>query len=194
MKGEWCFTTNQLTSEECKYIVESCLKRTLKQAHVGVGTEGRLSDARKSRVCMIHRNDPEFSELLARIMKSAVEANDEWFGFHLSRLTYMQFTEYDAEYKGEFKPHQDVFWLNGDPTYHRKLSIVIQLSDPSSYSGGEFEFSNLSGAYPTSEQKADIKKQGSVLYFPSFVEHCVKPVTKGKRYSLCCWVEGPKWR
>jgi PKHD-type hydroxylase len=192
MKGEWCYRTNQLTSKDCEYIIDSCLKRSLKQAQVGL--EGTISDERKSRICLIHKDDPEFSGLLTTIMNAALEVNDEWFGFHLSRLTCLQFTEYDATYGGEFKPHQDVFWMNNDPKYHRKLSIVIQLSDPSTYSGGNFEFSRLSGPYPTEHMKKEIKQQGTVLFFPSFIEHGVTPVTEGKRYSLCCWIDGPKWR
>ena len=33
----------------------------------------------------------------------------------------------------------DVFWINKDPIYHRKLSCIIQLTDPNEYEGGEFE-------------------------------------------------------
>lgn len=192
MKGEWCYLKNKLTVEECEYVIDRCGERTLQQAQVGV--EGMVSERRKSRTCLIYKDDHEFSCLFARIMNAAVEVNDEWFGFHLSRLNCLQFAEYDAKYNGEFKTHQDVFWMNNDDKYHRKLSIVIQLSDPSIYKGGDFEFSNLGGAYPTEENKKDIKDQGTILFFPSFIEHCVKPVTEGKRYSLCCWIDGPKWR
>ena len=36
--------------------------------------------------------------------------------------------------------------------------------------------------------------KGSVIVFPSFVEHRVKPVTRGKRYSLVIWSLGRSFR
>ena len=40
----------------------------------------------------------------------------------------------------------------------------------------------------------ELRKKGSILIFPSFVEHRVTPVTKGVRKSLVGWYEGPKFR
>ena len=70
----------------------------------------------------------------------------------------------------------------------RKLSVVISLSDPKDYKGGEFQF-----RVPTMENWSKIAtvkemfSRGSVLVFPSFLWHKVKPVTQGKRYSLVAW-------
>ena len=36
-------------------------------------------------------------------------------------------------------------------------------------------------------QAKEILPKGSVIVFPSFVWHRVKPVTKGVRYSLVMW-------
>ena len=36
--------------------------------------------------------------------------------------------------------------------------------------------------------------QGTAIFFPSYMEHAVVPVTKGTRYSLVCWVLGPNFR
>jgi len=33
-----------------------------------------------------------------------------------------------------------------------------------------------------------------VLIFPSWLQHRVRPVTRGIRHSLVSWVEGPRWR
>jgi PKHD-type hydroxylase len=122
--------------------------------------------------------------------KMAIEANDQWFGFHLSKLDYIQLAEYDSSYLGEYKKHHDVFWMNGDPKYHRKLTAVIQLSDPCDYEGGDLVLHNQQ----EKPNEFEIKTQGSVIFFPSFIEHQANPVTKGTRYSLACWFDGPKWR
>ena len=40
----------------------------------------------------------------------------------------------------------------------------------------------------------EIKSQGSLVIFPSFVKHRVKPVTKGTRYSLVIWNLGQPYK
>ena len=91
-------------------------------------------------------------------------------------------------FEGEYKKHHDVFWINNDQ-FHRKLSCVVQLTDPNEYEGGDFEMFDLT-EYPNAQE---VRAQGSTIFFPSFVPHQAHPVTKGKRYSLAVWFEGPKW-
>ena len=38
------------------------------------------------------------------------------------------------------------------------------------------------------------KKQGTLIMFPSYVLHEVKPVTKGERNSLVTWVTGNQFK
>lgn len=80
--------------------------------------------------------------------------------------------------------------MNGDPYYHRKLSCVIQLSDPATYEGGDLTFEHVA-QYPNAEE---MRQQGTAIFFPSFVRHAALPVTSGKRYSIAAWFDGPKWR
>ena len=72
----------------------------------------------------------------------------------------------------------------------RKLSSTIQLTDPKEYEGGELEF-DFRQYDPDKKRKTQICKEispkGSIVVFPSFVWHRVKPVTKGLRYSLVNW-------
>ena len=75
----------------------------------------------------------------------------------------------------------------------RKLSMTCQLTDGSEYEGGEleFDFRNYE-PYMRDESQHLIKAKeilpkGSIIVFPSFVWHRVKPVTKGIRYSLVMW-------
>lgn len=73
----------------------------------------------------------------------------------------------------------------------RKISLTINLSDPSTYDGGDIEFSSPSGE--VFKPKTG-RKRGSVIVFPSFVKHRVTPVTKGTRYSLVVWITGPPFK
>ena len=36
--------------------------------------------------------------------------------------------------------------------------------------------------------------QGDLVLFPSYMLHEVKPVTKGERNSLVCWVTGKQFK
>ena len=64
----------------------------------------------------------------------------------------------------------------------RKLSMSIILNDE--YEGGDFEIIGLKEPLPRLEK-------GTIIVFPSFIEHRVTPVTKGTRYSLVAWFVGP---
>ena len=82
---------------------------------------------------------------------------------------------------------------NDDKNIHhinkiRKLSVTCQLSDNSEYEGGELEFQCRDRDNPNEVILCEqARKKGSIIVFPSFVWHRVKPVTKGTRYSLVIW-------
>jgi PKHD-type hydroxylase len=50
------------------------------------------------------------------------------------------------------------------------------------YEGGEFEFFD--------DKRLIKEKTGTVIVFPSYIVHRVRPVTKGIRYSLVVWFCG----
>ncbi len=74
---------------------------------------------------------------------------------------------------------------NGSP---RKLSMVLQLSDPSEYEGGDLELFTSANPIITKKQK------GIIHAFPSYVMHRVTPVTKGVRKTLVVWIAGPRFK
>mgnify|MGYP003119189090 FL=1 len=114
------------------------------------------------------------------------QSNRNAFGFDITSMGDIQYTEYDAKYKGHYNWHHDIQWDNTN-AYDRKLSITMQLSESDDYEGGDFEFSEC-------ETPDNCRKLGTVLVFPSYLQHKVSPVTKGKRKSLVGWFEGPRWR
>jgi PKHD-type hydroxylase len=78
----------------------------------------------------------------------------------------------------------------------RKISMTVNLSVNESYEGGELKFD-----FGLHRKEADrfylcneIRPQGSIILFPSFLYHCVAPVTKGTRYSLVLWTLGEPWK
>ena len=74
----------------------------------------------------------------------------------------------------------------------RKLSMTIVLN--SDYEGGQFQFSAYKNEKYAIVMPKNLEKTGSIIVFPSFMEHRVTPVTKGVRYSLVVWFIGPPFK
>ncbi|MGK0182716.1 MAG: PKHD-type hydroxylase [Halioglobus sp.] len=91
--------------------------------------------------------------------------------------------------RGDFYDwHQDL----GPSASQRKLSFSIQLSHSDDYEGGDLElFGNTLGEDPDKEKR---RERGNIIVFPSYEYHRVKVVTKGVRYSLVGWIEGPAFQ
>jgi PKHD-type hydroxylase len=101
------------------------------------------------------------------------------------RLTEVaQFTHYIKG--GFYNWHMDneVIGKNQPPV--RKISMTLLLSDPSTFEGGELEFMHKG-------KKAKLK-QGQAIFFASWLQHRVIPVTKGERSSLVMWFGGPPFK
>jgi PKHD-type hydroxylase len=96
-----------------------------------------------------------------------------------------QLSRYKSVDEGYYDWHMDTFPpVNGA---QRKLSCVILLNDPSEFEGGVLQFKGM-------EDRNVLNKQGSIVVFPSFIEHAVTPVTKGVRYTAVTWINGPSFR
>ena len=77
----------------------------------------------------------------------------------------------------------------------RKLSVTVNLNSPGEYEGGKLKFDCGPHAKGERFHECDeIKPQGSIIVFPSFLYHQVTPVTKGTRYSLVLWTLGKPFR
>jgi len=112
----------------------------------------------------------------------------------------IQFTRYGLNQY--YKWHMDSWdepYNNPNDKKHgkiRKLSMTCALNDGSEYEGGDLEFFiNNVEVNKGFIQKSDLlKKQGSLIVFPSHLFHRVTPVTKGTRYSMVAWQVGEPWR
>ena len=123
-------------------------------------------------------------DILWRYVKAA---NENAFHFQVENICDIQFTEYHANKGGHYDWHIDVNW-DGNEARDRKLSVTVQLSDTSEYEGGGFEFAECQTPDASSRLK------GTVLVFPSYLQHRVLPIISGTRKSLVAWFEGPRWQ
>lgn len=160
-------------------------------ANAGLGFDGGTAnnDFRSSEIRWIDPNHEQSKFIVDMLWYFGREANRNSFGFDIDYLPDIQYTKYSADENGKYDWHCDTFW--GNPSaYDRKLSIVIQLTDPSEYEGGDFEIDHMHPQLPADQ----IKAKGTVIVFPSFINHRVTPVTSGVRRSLVSWIQGPKFR
>lgn len=131
---------------------------------------------------------PHIDWLYSRLAEYVREANGRWFGFDLDGFhDPLQATLYEAPVRSHYDWHIDRgTHVNNNPP--RKLTVVTQLSDSDSYSGGDLEI--LVDRAPQSLDRAT----GSVHIFPSFVLHRITPVEAGSRLAIVGWITGPKFR
>ena len=135
------------------------------------------------------------------------EANERaGWNFNWERTENVQFTKYKLnQYYDWHCDSWDKPYDRKDPNHPehgriRKLSMTCQLTDGSEYKGGELEFDfrnydpHMRDESKHRIQCKEILPKGSIIVFPSFVWHRVKPVTSGTRYSLVVWHLGRPFR
>lgn len=192
MNVDWIVIPSFFSADVCNALVQRCAQKEKNFAKVGTNIDGQAQgridfEARRSKIAWLNIFDIE--EIYNSLMVQIKQVNRTHYNFDISHgISEIQFTEYNSDNYGHYGWHMDVFYRAQN--YHdRKLSVSIQLTDPNTYEGGNLEFDKCD-PLPT-----DLSRPlGSVIIFPSFQYHRVTEVTKGTRYSLVTWIEGPKWR
>lgn len=182
MRGEWCYFKSYISKDTCENIINLSKDMPVDKASIGL--------EKNNNVKFVNIGNWKFKETFDALWKTQIQANQDFFNFHISRLDRFHITEHNQSYHDYTKPRSDMIWLNNDPYYHRKLSCIIQLSDPKDYDGGQVEITDA--VFPPS--KEELNQQGTIIFFPTILRHMVQPVTRGTRYSIVAWFEGPKWR
>ena len=178
---------NGFNDDEIKKLIKTCEMRNPSKATIG-GHEGDsdFSDIRESEARWIPlQNDTTW--IYDRFAFIVRQLNGQFFNFDISGfIEDFQYTTYYGDKKGHYDWHIDMG--NKSSTSPRKLSLVMQLSDPDEYEGGELQL--MSSANPTTVEK----KKGFIAIFPSYMLHKVTPVTAGTRKSLVIWIAGPPFK
>jgi hypothetical protein len=119
---------------------------------------------------------------------TCLELNRKHFGYDLHQTTGINtilYNTYSESNQGEYSWHWDVAF---DEPFDIKLTALLNISQ-TPFTGGE-----LSLFVSGEETIHDFSKPGSMLLFPSFVQHKVNPVTSGTRKTLTLFLMGPSWR
>ena len=180
-------TTGSIFSpEQCQMVIDKGMSLKSEEAKVGMGQRpggGYDPEKRITTISWIPFKD--MPEMYRDIEKTMLQANNNHFGFEGMRLTEPgQFTHYPKG--GFYQWHMDNDVLGKHQPPVRKISMTLLLSPEHEFEGGELEFMH--------KGKTAKLKQGQAIFFASWLQHRVKPVTRGERKSLVMWFGGPSFK
>ena len=148
-------------------------------------TTARSEGVRRSEVLWLQDN-ADNRPIIDLIGGFVQHANSQVFRYDLAGFTEpFQLATYKATDKGHYGWHVDT---GAGRLANRKLSLIVPLTDPSQYEGGEFQ------VFYDDQPTTLPMPTGRILAFPSYLLHRVTPVTRGVRRSLAIWVSGPPFR
>jgi PKHD-type hydroxylase len=179
---DWLRARLALTDGECDSIIKASLVFPLTDPTTV--DEERYPGRRQVQARQIGL-DQDTRWFLELIRDLAAEASVSHYGLTLTGISRPpQYLEYRPG-QGRFECHNDYSHDQADSP--RKLTVIIQLSEPADYDGGRLQIHRTETEdLPTA--------RGSIVLFPSFLYHSVSPVTRGVRRALVCWVAGPRLR
>lgn len=192
-----CFPINEQLDQTDFYTFKNGFDETQIESILKIAEDYEFKDAvvsvsnsldkekRKSKIKWLPPEAEKTEWIYEMIMQWVMAANFNLWKFDINHFKdSIQYTEYHDD-NGHYDWHMD---LGPYPFSTRKISITVQLSDPSEYEGGDFQirYGNQEITLP--------KEKGTILLFPSYMLHRVTPVTKGVRKSLVLWVGGTTFR
>jgi PKHD-type hydroxylase len=173
----WCL--GKIDGDICNQIIAEMSGIEARDASMGLNGAEKNSAFRSTKV----RFGVENYWLNDQFESFAIHANKECkWEYHVTGRENIQFAEYGPEQ--HYAWHTDTFALSGKPT-DRKITVVCLLNDE--FEGGEFQV-RLYNDYTAPLEK------GTIIAFPSILEHRVVPVISGVRYSATMWLNGPRFR
>ncbi|HEY9842705.1 MAG: 2OG-Fe(II) oxygenase [Candidatus Sericytochromatia bacterium] len=168
--------------EECQTLISlPCTETQLGKVVDLADPENKQTDfSQRYTICRLV--DPIASNhwIFERIKDAVNEVNRAYFKVKTVGFASTQILEYPLN--GFYEWHVDI---GKGVNSTRKLSIVVQLSDPGDYTGGRLLIGLRDYQLPVT--------QGAMIVFPSYLLHKVTPVESGKRFSLVTWSHGPAY-
>jgi len=183
----WSYLNGAFNDEEIAKIIKlSTSKKTSSGLEIGKVNNDQIdNDLRQCQLSWVDSSVESNSWLFQKFTKIITDINFQFFKYELSMIDSLQFTKYSDQNNSFYGKHVDIMHRGFSV---RKLSVTLQLSDPSEYEGGDLllHYKKIPAIAP--------KGKGSMTFFPSTMLHEVTPVTKGTRLSLVGWVSGPPFK
>lgn len=180
---------NVFTPEECQQIIDTCEQYQFtdgtiyrEQADGSFKSEVDHSVRKAENLLFPEEPHSDFDWIRERMRAASRKINEEYFEFDLTDKYYDRLVCAHYPLGGHFGPHVDN--LGDQATMFKKLSCVVQLSDPDTYDGGVLRFAP--------EITENVRARGTMIAFPTYLRHMVMPVTRGERYVLINWCVSEK--
>jgi PKHD-type hydroxylase len=176
---------NAFSATEVDRIVALGDSRTRDRAQL-VKDQDPLGRKRVTDVAFLVR-DPDVAWLFPRLEQLVQQLNSQYYKYDLypDLRERLQYTVYESAAGGHYDWHVD---HGANMPDARKLSLSLQLSEPSDYEGCDLEFQFGDGVV------SGPRARGTLIAFSSYALHRVSPITAGVRKSLVVWVSGPEFR
>ena len=166
------------SKEQCAEILKNCIEELWLPSKV-VGTV----DLHRSTRQKLRGNVEGFPFVDVRDVTK--NANDSIYDFNLLGII-------DQDYPQVFKYTEKDYYnwhIELTPVApSRKISFIINLTDPSEYEGGAIEFLNIDTS------TANVNEQGACLIFPSFIPYKINTIKKGTAHFIIGHVHGALFR
>ena len=179
-------TTPIFTPEQCNIVSRLGRSMPPQTAEVGGGEGGTVdTKTRISHISWIPFNNPEAVPMYKKLEEVLWMTNKRHFGFEDMCINEMaQYTEYPAG--GFYDWHMDCDLIMAKEPPVRKISMTLVLSAENEFEGGGLEIAKPNQIFKP--------KQGHAIFFASFINHRVVPVTRGIRKSLVMWFGGEPFK
>jgi len=175
----WVVIDDAFSWDECERL---CAAFADLDARDGGLVAGRFDQKVRQSALVWLPEDGAFDWVASRMARLVGDANRDVFRYALDGFEeQLQIASYGPGHY--YNWHIDRG--RGAVAGRRKLTLSVQLSDPQSYVGGEFEL-NADG-HPFQVPAA----RGALVAFAAHTLHRVAPVVSGNRLSLVAWVHGP---
>lgn len=203
-KNTYYYFKNVFSNLFCDDVIRYGNSQNELLARTGTSENKELTEKEKKQLFKKRNSNVSWldQEWIYREIRPYLKMANEQAGWNydFDYLESVQFTKYklnqhygwhvDGFYEPFDMNHENINWRGKV----RKISAVIILSNPSDYKGGELMFKYFQGEKTKIESVKDMLPKGSIIVFPSYVLHQVKPVTAGLRYSLVVWTLGYPFR
>ena len=170
-------------------IQENINSDNLRWEDAKASTDGGRKNIRTSKIAWIVD-----AYLRQQLFNSVVILNKQTWNYDLDGSDALQYGTYSDGGKYDWHIDQELEPRKvGDQYLIRKLSMTIWLNDPDEYEGGELDI-EVKGPHRDLRYDTFKLSKGSILIFPSYMWHRVRPVTLGVRKSLVTWFSGPPFK
>ena len=188
----WYFTS-AISKKDCQKIIKAGFSKTIKKGTIMTMNPKKLSKNDISILKKIRKSTCSFlyEKWIYDLLHKYVSIANRDAGWNYT-LTHSEGTQFTIYNKNNFYDwHQDATVINRETKISRKISCVVNLSDPKDYKGGELQFcAPVPGKKDKIYTAKEIMPQGSIAVFTASTWHRVTPITKGLRYSLVNWTNG----